>query len=185
MINKPRATSDEGNQLKGSSSVQARRLIICTTTEARTSPMWIGLCCLHTLVWVWVWIWSDGNEEGTPIYAWMNSARAELHLFSILHGRIKFHLTPHGKVRNENAKVREAATYWGLFWYLRLGWELGWVPQVNNGTQPSPTTPNPTGGTRIDTTISIYLRGVGTLSPKLLICPLRCTFSQNLSSIHF
>ncbi|GBN78432.1 hypothetical protein AVEN_136871-1 [Araneus ventricosus] len=44
------------------------------------------------------------------IYTLMNSARAELHLFSILHGRIKFHLPPHGKVRDENAKVREAAT---------------------------------------------------------------------------
>ncbi|GBM93623.1 hypothetical protein AVEN_179130-1 [Araneus ventricosus] len=24
----------------------------------------------------------------------------------------------------------------GLFWYPPLGWELGWVPHVNNGTQP-------------------------------------------------
>ncbi|GBM38055.1 hypothetical protein AVEN_160315-1 [Araneus ventricosus] len=51
-----------------------------------------------------------GNGKGNPIYTWMNSARAELHLLSILHGRIKFHLPPHGKARDENAKVREAAT---------------------------------------------------------------------------
>ncbi|GBM38059.1 hypothetical protein AVEN_160318-1 [Araneus ventricosus] len=25
----------------------------------------------------------------------------------------------------------------GLLWYPRLGWELGWVPHVNNGTQPN------------------------------------------------
>ncbi|GBM81033.1 hypothetical protein AVEN_56742-1 [Araneus ventricosus] len=25
----------------------------------------------------------------------------------------------------------------GLFWYPRLGWESGWVPHVNNGTQPN------------------------------------------------
>ncbi|GBO46305.1 hypothetical protein AVEN_257497-1 [Araneus ventricosus] len=82
--------------------------VICTTTETRASPMWIGLCCLHTLLSVLVW--SGRNEEGTPLDTWMNSARAELHLFSILHGRIKFHLPPHGKVRDENAKVRKAAT---------------------------------------------------------------------------
>ncbi|GBM25122.1 hypothetical protein AVEN_96688-1 [Araneus ventricosus] len=52
-----------------------------------------------------------GNGKCTPIYTWMNSVRAELHLFSILHGRIKFHLPPHGKVKDENAKVREAATH--------------------------------------------------------------------------
>ncbi|GBN75284.1 hypothetical protein AVEN_141480-1 [Araneus ventricosus] len=52
-----------------------------------------------------------GNGKGTPIHTWMNSARAELHLFSILHGRIKFHLPPHGKGRDQNAKVREAATH--------------------------------------------------------------------------
>ncbi|GBO14027.1 hypothetical protein AVEN_240045-1 [Araneus ventricosus] len=28
--------------------------------------------------------------------------------------------------------------YGGLFWYPRLGWELGWVPHVNNGTQNRP-----------------------------------------------
>ncbi|GBN04384.1 hypothetical protein AVEN_100351-1 [Araneus ventricosus] len=78
--------------------------IICTTTEAHTSPMWIGLCCLHSLLSVWVSVWSDGNEGGTHIYTWMNSVRAELYLFSILHGRIKFHLPPHGKVRDENTK---------------------------------------------------------------------------------
>ncbi|GBM02470.1 hypothetical protein AVEN_76515-1 [Araneus ventricosus] len=60
---------------------------------------------------VWVLVWSDGNEEGTSIDTWMNSARAELHLFSILHGRIKLRLPPRGKVRDGNAKVREAATH--------------------------------------------------------------------------
>ncbi|GBL98565.1 hypothetical protein AVEN_19637-1 [Araneus ventricosus] len=54
------------------------------------------------------WSWSDGNC--TPIYTWTNSARTELHLLNILHGRIKFYLPPHGEVRDENAKVREAAT---------------------------------------------------------------------------
>ncbi|GBM53194.1 hypothetical protein AVEN_14223-1 [Araneus ventricosus] len=54
--------------------------------------------------------WSDGNGKCAPIYTWTNSACAELHLFSILHGRIKFYLPPHGKVGDENAKVREAAT---------------------------------------------------------------------------
>ncbi|GBN43545.1 hypothetical protein AVEN_160149-1, partial [Araneus ventricosus] len=43
MINKPRATADEGNQLKSSNSVQARRLSSVLPPEACTSPMWIGL----------------------------------------------------------------------------------------------------------------------------------------------
>ncbi|GBO39360.1 hypothetical protein AVEN_132795-1 [Araneus ventricosus] len=80
-------------------------IIYCTTTEAHTSLRWVGLCCLHSRSR------SDGNGKGTPINTWTNSARAELHLFSILHGRIKFYLPPLGKVRNENAKVREAATH--------------------------------------------------------------------------
>ncbi|GBN38370.1 hypothetical protein AVEN_213580-1 [Araneus ventricosus] len=109
MINKPHATSDEGNQLKGSNSVQARRL--SSVLPQRLVHHRCGLAhtaCITLLVWVLVW--SDGNEEGTPIYTWMNSARAELHLFSILQGRIKFYLPPHVKVRDENAKVRGAAT---------------------------------------------------------------------------
>ncbi|GBM09935.1 hypothetical protein AVEN_86818-1 [Araneus ventricosus] len=36
----------------------------------------------------------------------------------------------------------------GLFWYLRLGWETSLFPHVNNGKKV--TSPNPTGGTRID-----------------------------------
>ncbi|GBM79952.1 hypothetical protein AVEN_113368-1 [Araneus ventricosus] len=63
----------------------------------------VGWLMLHEFS---VSVWSDGSGEGTP----MNSARAELHLFSILHGGIKFYLPPHLKVRDENAKVREAAT---------------------------------------------------------------------------
>ncbi|GBM24511.1 hypothetical protein AVEN_254022-1 [Araneus ventricosus] len=79
MINKPRATSDEGNQLKGSNSVQARRL--SSMLPQRLVHRRCGLAyaaCTHSS-------WS-GLTEGTPIYTWMNSARAEL--FSILHGRI-------------------------------------------------------------------------------------------------
>ncbi|GBM68048.1 hypothetical protein AVEN_51694-1 [Araneus ventricosus] len=77
-------------------------IICCATTEAHTSLRWVGSCCSLSL--------SDGNGKGTPINTLTNSACAELHLFSILHGRIKFYLPPHGKVRDENAKVREAAT---------------------------------------------------------------------------
>ncbi|GBN77045.1 hypothetical protein AVEN_208731-1 [Araneus ventricosus] len=63
---------------------------------AHASPRWAGSCCSLSL--------SDGNEKGTLINTLTNSARAELHLFRILHGRIKFYLPPHGKVRDENAK---------------------------------------------------------------------------------
>ncbi|GBO30699.1 hypothetical protein AVEN_198439-1 [Araneus ventricosus] len=54
--------------------------------------------------------WYHGKGKGTPINTWRNSPRAELHLFNILHGRIKYYLPPHGKARDENAKVREATT---------------------------------------------------------------------------
>ncbi|GBN67246.1 hypothetical protein AVEN_84316-1 [Araneus ventricosus] len=27
---------------------------------------------------------------------------------------------------------------WGLFWYPRLSWELGWVPPLKHPTQPQP-----------------------------------------------
>ncbi|GBM75153.1 hypothetical protein AVEN_93634-1 [Araneus ventricosus] len=134
MINKSHATADEEYQLKGSNSDQARwlssvlpqRLIhhrcgltyaACTHSSPSSStplslllsppplspptPLLLGLGL----------VWSDGNEEGTPIYTWMNSARAELHVISILHGRIKFHQPPHGKVRDENAKIREPTTF--------------------------------------------------------------------------
>ncbi|GBN44731.1 hypothetical protein AVEN_199553-1 [Araneus ventricosus] len=104
MINKPRATSDEGNQLKRLQLCSDKTAVICTTTEASTSPMWIGSCCLHSHSLSGSRSGLVGNEEGTPTYTWMNSAHAELHLVSILHGRIKFHLPPHGKVRDENAK---------------------------------------------------------------------------------
>ncbi|GBL61597.1 hypothetical protein AVEN_123931-1 [Araneus ventricosus] len=80
-------------------------IICCTTTEAHTFLRWVGLCCLHSRSGSWY----HGNGKGTPINTWRNSQRAELHLFNILHGRIKFYLQPHGKVRDENAKVREAA----------------------------------------------------------------------------
>ncbi|GBO13629.1 hypothetical protein AVEN_125937-1 [Araneus ventricosus] len=103
MINKPRATSDEGNQLERLQLRSGKTAVVWTTTEACTSPMWIGLCCLHSLSRSGSWSGLT-SEEGTPIYIWMNSARAELHHFSILHGRIKFHLPPHGKVRGEKCK---------------------------------------------------------------------------------
>ncbi|GBO30793.1 hypothetical protein AVEN_98650-1 [Araneus ventricosus] len=90
MINKPRATSDEGNQLKRLQLHSGNTAVISTTTEACTSPMRGWLCSAGILsLSVWVLVWSSGNEEGTLIYIWMNSARAELHLFSILHVRIK------------------------------------------------------------------------------------------------
>ncbi|GBL75667.1 hypothetical protein AVEN_154979-1 [Araneus ventricosus] len=85
----------------------ARRLSSVTSQRPHISPMLIAFTPLGLGLGV---VWSDGNEEGTPIYTWMNSAHAELHLFSILHGIIRFHLQPHGRVRDENAKVREAAT---------------------------------------------------------------------------
>ncbi|GBN02362.1 hypothetical protein AVEN_128628-1 [Araneus ventricosus] len=75
MINKPRATSDEGNQLKRLQLRSGKTAVISTTTEACTSPMWGGFTLLEFSVWVLVW--SGGNEEGTPIYIWMDSARAE------------------------------------------------------------------------------------------------------------
>ncbi|GBN06249.1 hypothetical protein AVEN_105374-1 [Araneus ventricosus] len=89
MINKPRATSDEGNQLKRLQLRSGKTAVISTTTEACTSPMRGGFTLLAFSLSVWVLVWSGGNEEGTPIYIWMNSARSDLHLFSILHVRIK------------------------------------------------------------------------------------------------
>ncbi|GBN02356.1 hypothetical protein AVEN_128623-1 [Araneus ventricosus] len=85
MINKPRATSDEGNQLKRLQLRPGKTAVISTTTETCTSPMRGSF----TLLAFSILVWSGGNEEGTPIYIWMSSARAELHLFSILHVRIK------------------------------------------------------------------------------------------------
>ncbi|GBM18981.1 hypothetical protein AVEN_1597-1 [Araneus ventricosus] len=112
-------------------------IICCTTTEAHTSQRCVGLCCSLSLSL------PDGNGKGTPINTLPNSARAKLHLFSILHGRIKFYLPPHGKVRDENSKVREAAKN---LWYCKkvikskrsilvppLG--LGSVVNVRNPTQ--------------------------------------------------
>ncbi|GBM92561.1 hypothetical protein AVEN_222833-1 [Araneus ventricosus] len=89
MINKPRATSDEGSQLKRLQLRSGKTAVISTTTEACTSPMRGGFTLLAFSLSVWVLVWSGGNEEGTPIYIWMNSARVDLHLFSILHVRIK------------------------------------------------------------------------------------------------
>ncbi|GBL77405.1 hypothetical protein AVEN_16300-1 [Araneus ventricosus] len=72
---------------------------------------YINRCWLAYAACILSLSWSGRKwQRHSYIYTWMNSARAELHLFSILHGRIKFHLPPHGKVRYENAKVREAAT---------------------------------------------------------------------------
>ncbi|GBN07887.1 hypothetical protein AVEN_61986-1 [Araneus ventricosus] len=93
MINKPRTTADEGNQSQGSNSVQATWLSLSVLPQ-RLVHHRCGLAyaaCILSLGLV-------GNGKSTPIYTWINSARAELHLFSILHGRIKFHLPPHGKV---------------------------------------------------------------------------------------
>ncbi|GBM25873.1 hypothetical protein AVEN_48039-1 [Araneus ventricosus] len=63
-------------------------IICCTTTEAHTSLKWVGLCFSLSP--------SDGNGEDTPVNTLTNSAGAGLHLFSILHGRIKFYLPPYG-----------------------------------------------------------------------------------------
>ncbi|GBN08208.1 hypothetical protein AVEN_94004-1 [Araneus ventricosus] len=87
MIIKPRATSDEGNQPQGSNSVQARWL------SSSVLPQRL----VHQRCWLAYAAFTLGlslglveNGKGTPIYTWMNSARAELHLYGILHGRIKF-----------------------------------------------------------------------------------------------
>ncbi|GBN02048.1 Transposon Tf2-6 polyprotein [Araneus ventricosus] len=100
MINKPRATSDEGNQLKRLQLRSSKTAVISTTTEACTSPMRGGFTLLAFSLSVWVEM-----KKSTPIYIWMNIARAELHLFSILHERIKFHLLPHGEVRGQKCKA--------------------------------------------------------------------------------
>ncbi|GBL65773.1 hypothetical protein AVEN_36843-1 [Araneus ventricosus] len=89
MTNKPRATSDEGNQLKRFQLRSGKTAVISTTTEACITPMQGGFTLLAFSLSVWVLVWSGGNEEGTPIDIWMNSAHAELHLFSISHVRIK------------------------------------------------------------------------------------------------
>ncbi|GBN60044.1 hypothetical protein AVEN_25068-1 [Araneus ventricosus] len=81
MINKPR----EGNQLKRLQLRSGKTSVISTTTEACTSPMRGGFTLLVFPLSVWVLVGSGRNEEVTPIYIWMNSARAELHLFSILY----------------------------------------------------------------------------------------------------
>ncbi|GBL87513.1 hypothetical protein AVEN_165132-1 [Araneus ventricosus] len=77
--------------------------ICCTTTEAHTSPRWVDFCCSLSVSALRKW-------KGTPINTLTNSVRAELHLFNILHGRIKFYLPPYGKVRDENAKRIYRAT---------------------------------------------------------------------------
>ncbi|GBL92694.1 hypothetical protein AVEN_119090-1 [Araneus ventricosus] len=76
--------------------------IICTTTEARTSLVWVGLCCLHSLS-------RSGRKWKRHAYIYLDEECARRAAsFNILHGRIKFYLPPHGKVRDENSKVREA-----------------------------------------------------------------------------
>ncbi|GBN84644.1 hypothetical protein AVEN_125671-1 [Araneus ventricosus] len=58
-------------------------------------------------------------------------------------GMNKWHHFPERLPRRNNLIATEVifsdknSTQWGLFWYPRLGWELGWVPHVNNGTQPN------------------------------------------------
>ncbi|GBN01990.1 hypothetical protein AVEN_167806-1 [Araneus ventricosus] len=89
MINKPRATSDEGNQLKRLQLRSGKTAVISTTTEACILPMRGDFTLLSFSLSVWVLVWSGGNEEGTTVYIWMNSERAELYLYSILHVRIK------------------------------------------------------------------------------------------------
>ncbi|GBO14247.1 hypothetical protein AVEN_62173-1 [Araneus ventricosus] len=101
MINKSHATADEKNQLKGSNSVQARWLSSSVLPQ-RLEPHWCEAysACILSLG---LGLGLIGNRKCTPIFTRMNSARAEVHLFSILHRRIKFHLPSHGKVRDENA----------------------------------------------------------------------------------
>ncbi|GBN03649.1 hypothetical protein AVEN_173154-1 [Araneus ventricosus] len=106
MINKPHPIADEGNQSKGSTLIlclgKMADIICCIDHGASylTKVGWLMLVALS----------SDGNGKDTLVNTLMNSARSELHHFSILRGRIKFFLPPHGKLIDENPKVREAAT---------------------------------------------------------------------------
>ncbi|GBL99231.1 hypothetical protein AVEN_140691-1 [Araneus ventricosus] len=65
MINKRRATSDEGNQLQRLQLRSGKTAVISTTTttEACTSPMRGGFTLLAFSLSVWVLVWSSGNEE--------------------------------------------------------------------------------------------------------------------------
>ncbi|GBM10998.1 hypothetical protein AVEN_1333-1 [Araneus ventricosus] len=102
MINKPRATSNEGNLLKKLKLRSGKTAVISTTTEAMYNHRCgVALLCWHSRS---VGLdWSGGNAEGTPIYIWMNGARAELHLFSILHARIK--IPPATSWQSERSKM--------------------------------------------------------------------------------
>ncbi|GBM66320.1 hypothetical protein AVEN_229185-1 [Araneus ventricosus] len=93
MISKPRATADEGNQPQGSNSIQARWLSSSVLLQ-RLVHHRCGLAYAASTLSLGLGLGLVGNGKGTPIYTWMNSARAELHLFSILHGRIKLYLQP-------------------------------------------------------------------------------------------
>ncbi|GBM13969.1 hypothetical protein AVEN_152392-1 [Araneus ventricosus] len=83
MINKQHLIADEGNLN------QLGRLILGLGEMANT------VCCTAL---------DPTTEAHTSL-----SARALLpsHHLSILHGRIKLYLPPHGKVRDENANVKE------------------------------------------------------------------------------
>ncbi|GBM89608.1 hypothetical protein AVEN_133161-1 [Araneus ventricosus] len=79
--------------------------------------------------------WSDGNGKGTPVNTWMNSARAELHLFNILHGRIK--CLPAASWQSERRKCKGSRGRRTLFWYPRLDWFRTLTTEPN----PTPTQP--------------------------------------------
>ncbi|GBM45456.1 hypothetical protein AVEN_167920-1 [Araneus ventricosus] len=70
MINKPRATSDEGNQLKRLQLRSGKTAVISTTTEACTSPMRGDFTLLAFSLSVWVLVWSglDGDNLSLVIY---------------------------------------------------------------------------------------------------------------------
>ncbi|GBO18775.1 hypothetical protein AVEN_241805-1 [Araneus ventricosus] len=82
------------------------RLLNCYRSNHRgsyfTKVSWLILCCCPLTL-------CDGIEKCTLINTLTNSARALLpsHHLRILHGRIKLYLPPHGKVRDENAIVKE------------------------------------------------------------------------------
>ncbi|GBN12345.1 hypothetical protein AVEN_51588-1 [Araneus ventricosus] len=83
MINKPRATSDEGNQPQGSNSVQVRWLSSSVLPQ-RLLHHRCGLAYPAYILSLGLGLGLGlvRNGKGTPIYTWMNSARAELHLLA-------------------------------------------------------------------------------------------------------
>ncbi|GBN88524.1 hypothetical protein AVEN_69919-1 [Araneus ventricosus] len=76
-----------GNQPQGSNSVQARWLsssVLPQRLVQHRCGLAYAACTLSLSLGLG--LGPVGNGKGTPIYTWMNSACAELHLFSILHG---------------------------------------------------------------------------------------------------